>query len=69
MAYTNDLPDCGTCLGGGELEVCPLCGSNNVENTGPDGCEHDIAEGTHFEVINCLECDGTGDAEQDEDDS
>jgi len=63
---TNKLTDCGTCLGGGEIEVCPMCGSNDIENTGPDNCDHDLIEGTYFEVIECPECDGTGDDEEEE---
>jgi len=41
-----------------------MCGSNDIENTGPDNCDHDLIEGTYFEVIKCPECDGTGGDEE-----
>jgi len=61
MAIDNDLNDCDRCLGGGQLEVCPLCGSDDIENTGPDGCEHELpSDQAWYSTIDCPDCDGTG---------
>ena len=69
MAILNDAPDCARCLGAGNLERCPRCNSTNIGDTGLDGCEHELIEGETFAEIDCPDCDGTGDAEVDEDEA
>ena len=68
MAIDNTRLDCARCLGGGELEVCPRCKSNDVENTGPDGCEHDLLDGQTYDTVDCPDCDRTGDREDEDED-
>ena len=63
MPNTNPHPDdrCSVCAGEGEIETCMTC-ANAVDNC---ECEGDSLPAVEMEE--CSDCDGTGDADTEED--